>query len=108
MNSEQRAATMPRTDGWLGPGHRQAAARDAYWRSVEEGAPLSAAALAAQFDRSPRWAQDRIAEARRPAQRPPASRSHDGSDGPMTQRSMARPAVNSTPGRTAARNASTP
>jgi hypothetical protein len=26
---------------------------------------LSAAALAAQFDRSPRWAQDRIAEARR-------------------------------------------
>jgi Protein of unknown function (DUF2637) len=52
-------------DGWLDPAGRQAAARDAYRRSVDQGAPLSAAALAAQFDRSPRWAQDRIAEARR-------------------------------------------
>jgi hypothetical protein len=43
----------------------QTAARDAYQHSVEDGNPLSAAALAARFDRSPRWAQDRIAEVRR-------------------------------------------
>jgi hypothetical protein len=52
-------------DPLLDPTERQAAARDAYLRSVDNGAPLSAAALAAQFDRSPRWAQDRIAEVRR-------------------------------------------
>jgi hypothetical protein len=62
MNGDATHATV--RDGWLGPAERQAAARDAYRRSVDEGAPLSAAALAAQFDRSPRWAQDRIAEAR--------------------------------------------
>jgi hypothetical protein len=63
MNGDPTHATVP--DAWLGPAERQAAARDAYRRSVDDGAPLSAAALAAQFDRSPRWAQDRIAEARR-------------------------------------------
>jgi Protein of unknown function (DUF2637) len=63
VNSDPTPATVP--DAWLGPAERQAAARDAYRRSVDDGAPLSAAALAAQFDRSPRWAQDRIAEARR-------------------------------------------
>jgi Protein of unknown function (DUF2637) len=63
MNGDRTNATVP--DAWLGPAERQAAARDAYRRSVDDGAPLSAAALAAQFDRSPRWAQDRIAEARR-------------------------------------------
>jgi Protein of unknown function (DUF2637) len=63
MNGDPTEATVP--DGWLGPAERQAAARDTYRRSVDNGAPLSAAALAAQFDRSPRWAQDRIAEARR-------------------------------------------
>jgi Protein of unknown function (DUF2637) len=79
MNSEQRP-DIATTDGWLDPGHRQAAARDAYWRSVKEGAPLSAAALAAQFDRSPRWAQDRIAEARNRRSVLLRSPSHDGSD----------------------------
>jgi hypothetical protein len=64
MNSDRPHARAP--DAWLDPAQRQAAARDAYRRSVDDGAPLSAAALAAQFDRSPRWAQDRIAEARRP------------------------------------------
>ena len=63
MNGDRPTATVP--DAWLDPGQRQAAARDAYRRSVDNGAPLSAAALAAQFDRSPRWAQDRIAEARK-------------------------------------------
>jgi hypothetical protein len=63
MNDDRTQATVP--DAWLDPTDRQAAARDAYRRSVDNGAPLSAAALAAQFDRSPRWAQDRIAEARR-------------------------------------------
>jgi hypothetical protein len=63
MNRGPTPAAVP--DAWLGPAERQAAARDAYRRSVDDGAPLSAAALAAQFDRSPRWAQDRIAEARR-------------------------------------------
>jgi hypothetical protein len=63
VNGDPTQATVP--DAWLGPAERQAAARDAYRRSVDDGAPLSAAALAAQFDRSPRWAQDRIAEARR-------------------------------------------
>jgi hypothetical protein len=63
MNGDATPATLP--DVWLGPTERQAAARDAYRRGVDQGAPLSAAALAAQFDRSPRWAQDRIAEARR-------------------------------------------
>jgi Protein of unknown function (DUF2637) len=59
-------ATRPlEHDIWLNPTERQAAARDAYQRSIDEGTPLSAAALAAQFDRSPRWAQDRIAEVRR-------------------------------------------
>jgi hypothetical protein len=58
--------TRPREhDVWLNPTERQAAARDAYQRSIDEGTPFSAAALAAQFDRSPRWAQDRIAEVRR-------------------------------------------
>ncbi len=46
MNSEPRP-DIGTTDGWPDPAQRQAAARDAYWRSVEEGAPLSAAALAA-------------------------------------------------------------
>jgi Protein of unknown function (DUF2637) len=64
MNSDRTHATT-KPDAWLDPAERQAAARDAYRRSVDEGAPLSAAALAARFDRSPRWAQDRIAEARR-------------------------------------------
>jgi hypothetical protein len=63
VNGDPTDATVP--DAWLGPAERQAAARDTYRRSVDDGAPLSAAALAAQFDRSPRWAQDRIAEARR-------------------------------------------
>ncbi|HET6836256.1 MAG TPA: DUF2637 domain-containing protein [Acidimicrobiales bacterium] len=63
MNGDPTHATVP--GAWLGPAERQAAARDTYRRSVDDGAPLSAAALAAQFDRSPRWAQDRIAEARR-------------------------------------------
>jgi hypothetical protein len=63
MNSDATPAAS--LDAWLDPTERQAAARDAYLRSVDQGAPLSAAALAAQFDRSPRWAQDRIAEARR-------------------------------------------
>jgi hypothetical protein len=63
MNGDRTDATLP--DAWLDPAERQAAARDTYRRSVDDGAPLSAAALAAQFDRSPRWAQDRIAEARR-------------------------------------------
>jgi hypothetical protein len=63
MNS---TATRPREhDVWLNPTERQAAARGAYQRSIDEGTPLSAAALAAQFGRSPRWAQDRIAEVRR-------------------------------------------
>jgi hypothetical protein len=44
---------------------RQAAARDAYERSVAEGAPLTAAALAAAFGRSVRWAQERISEVRK-------------------------------------------
>jgi hypothetical protein len=63
MNGDATHATVH--DAWLDPGQRQAAAREAYRRSVDEAAPLSAAPLAAQFDRSPRWAQDRIAEARR-------------------------------------------
>jgi Protein of unknown function (DUF2637) len=63
MNGDRPQATVP--DAWLGPAERQAAARDAYRRSIDDGAPLRAAALAAQFDRSPRWAQDRIAETRR-------------------------------------------
>jgi Protein of unknown function (DUF2637) len=63
MNGDPTHATVP--DAWLDPAERQAAARNAYRRSVDDRAPLSAAALAAQFDRSPRWAQDRIAEARR-------------------------------------------
>jgi hypothetical protein len=63
MNGDGAHVTVP--DAWLGPAERHAAARDAYRRSVDDGAPLSAAALAAQFDRSPRWAQDRIAEVRR-------------------------------------------
>jgi hypothetical protein len=63
MNGDAPQVTPP--DAWLDPTERQAAARDAYRRSVDEGAPLTAAALAARFDRSPRWAQDRIAEARR-------------------------------------------
>jgi hypothetical protein len=59
-------APRPREhDVWLTPTERQAAARDAYQRSIDEGTPLSAATLAAQFDRSPRWAQDRIVEVRR-------------------------------------------
>jgi hypothetical protein len=59
-------ATHPRQhDVWLKTTERQAAARVAYQRSIDEGTPLTAAALAAQFDRSPRWAQDRIAEVRR-------------------------------------------
>jgi Protein of unknown function (DUF2637) len=52
-------------DAWLNPSERQTAARDVYQRSVEDGTPISTAALAAQFDRSTRWAQDRIAEVRR-------------------------------------------
>jgi len=59
-------------DGWPDATQRQAAARAAYQRSVEHGTPLSSAALAAQFDRSPRWAQDRIAEARNQRIAPPA------------------------------------
>lgn len=63
MNGDATPAASP--DAWLDPNERQAAARDVYRRSVDEGAPLNAAALAAQFDRSPRRAQDRIAEARK-------------------------------------------
>lgn len=63
MNGDATPATSP--DAWLDPTERQAAARDAYRRSGDQGAPLSAAALAAQFGRSPRWAQDRIAEVRK-------------------------------------------
>jgi Protein of unknown function (DUF2637) len=63
MSGDRAPATS--RDAWLDPTERQAAARDAYRRSVDQGAPLSAAALAAQFGRSTRWAQDRIAEARR-------------------------------------------
>jgi hypothetical protein len=63
MNGDGTHTAVP--DARVDPGERQAAARDAYRRSVNDGTPLSAAALAAQFDRSARWAQDRIAEARR-------------------------------------------
>jgi len=62
MNGDDPSPTVH--DQWLDPGERQAAARSAYQRSVDEGAPVSAATLAARFDRSPRWAQDRIAEVR--------------------------------------------
>jgi Protein of unknown function (DUF2637) len=78
MNSDP-APTIA-NDGWLDPAQRQAAARAAYRRSVEHGAPLSAAALAARFDRSPRWAQDRIAEARNQRSALLRSRSANDSD----------------------------
>ena len=78
-------------DGWLDPAQRQAAARAAYRRSVEEGAPLSAAALAARFDRSPRWAQDRIAEARNQRSALRRSRSADDSDGTYAAATQAPP-----------------
>jgi Protein of unknown function (DUF2637) len=94
MNGDRTNATVP--DAWLGPAERQAAARDAYRRSVDDGAPLSAAALAAQFDRSPRWAQDRIAEARR--RRNTALRlSSNGSDGAGQAFSARQAAANQTP-----------
>jgi Protein of unknown function (DUF2637) len=94
MNGDPTQATVP--DAWLGPAERQAAARDAYRRSVDDGAPLSAAALAAQFDRSPRWAQDRIAEARR--QRSTLlPLSGNGSDGAGHAPSASQPATSQPP-----------
>ncbi|MGH9211362.1 MAG: DUF2637 domain-containing protein, partial [Acidimicrobiales bacterium] len=57
-------ATPPTGDGWASAADRQAAARDAYRRSIGEGEPLTAAALADRFDRSLRWAQERVAEVR--------------------------------------------
>jgi hypothetical protein len=94
MNGDPTQATVP--DAWLGPAERQAAARDAYRRSVDDGAPLSAAALAAQFDRSPRWAQDRIAEVRR--QRSTLlPLSGNGSDGAGHALSASQPATSQPP-----------
>lgn len=52
-------------EGWASPAERQAAARDAYLRSLDTAAPLTAGALGAMFDRSARWATDRMAEVRR-------------------------------------------
>lgn len=50
---------------WATPAQRQAAARDAYRRSLHhDGDALTAAAVAAQFGRPLRWAQERIAEVR--------------------------------------------
>lgn len=66
---------------WLDPAERQAAARSAYERSLDEGAPLTAAALAARFDRSPRWAQDRIAEVRNRRRATALPGSENGSHG---------------------------
>ncbi|MGH9214166.1 MAG: DUF2637 domain-containing protein, partial [Acidimicrobiales bacterium] len=57
-------ATPPTGDGWASAADRQAAARDAYRRSIGHGDPLTAAVLADRFDRSLRWAQERIAEIR--------------------------------------------
>ena len=101
MNGDPTQATVP--DGWLDPAERQAAARDTFRRSVDNGAPLSAAALAAQFDRSPRWAQDRIAEARR--QRSTVlPLSNNGSHGVGHAPSARQPAANQPPrGNTAQR-----
>ena len=94
MNGDRTTATVP--DAWLGAAERQAAARDAYRRSVDDGAPLSAAALAARFDRSARWAQDRIAEARR--QRSTVlPLSSNGSDGASHAPVASQPATNQPP-----------
>jgi hypothetical protein len=57
-------ATPPAGGEWATAADRQAAARDAFRRSAQQGEPLTAAALAGQFDRSLRWAQERIAEVR--------------------------------------------
>jgi hypothetical protein len=94
MNGDRTPATLP--DAWMDPADRQAAARDAYRRSVDNGAPLSAAALAAQFDRSPRWAHDRIAEARRQRSTvlPPGS---NGSDRASPSRYTSPPAASQAP-----------
>ena len=54
-NADQSA--MPDTDP-------RESAREAYRRSVAEGAPLSGAALARMFGKSPRWGVDRVAEVR--------------------------------------------
>jgi hypothetical protein len=94
MNGDGTQATTP--DAWLGPAERQTAARDAYRRSVDNGAPMSAAALAAQFDRSPRWAQDRIAEARRQRSTVPPL-SSNGSDRPGHAPFASRPAASQAP-----------
>ena len=94
MNRDRTRLTA--RDAWLGPAERQAAARGAYRRSVDDGAPLSAAALAAQFDRSPRWAQDRIAEARRQRSTlPPLS--SNGSDHAAHAPFASQPAANQPP-----------
>jgi hypothetical protein len=104
MNGDQTQAAVP--DAWLGPAERQAAARDAYRRSIEDGAPLSAAALAAQFDRSPRWAQDRIAEARR--QRSTVlPLSSNGSDGAGHAPFASPPGANQAPAGSAAQRLDT-
>jgi Protein of unknown function (DUF2637) len=84
-------------DGWPDSAQRQAAARAAYQRSVEHGAPLSAAALAAQFDRSPRWAQDRIAEARNQRSARLRSRSAHDSDCTHAEATDAPPAAQRAP-----------
>jgi Protein of unknown function (DUF2637) len=57
-------ATPPAEDGWASAADRQAAARDIYRRTVQQGELLAAAPLAARFDRSLRWAQERVAEVR--------------------------------------------
>ena len=56
--------TAPSDRQWVSADERRAAARDAYERSIDDEAPLSAAALAATYGRSVRWAQERIAEVR--------------------------------------------
>jgi Protein of unknown function (DUF2637) len=59
--------------------------------------PLSAAALAAQFDRSPRWAQDRIAEARNQRSARLRSRSAHDSDCTHAEATDAPPAAQGAP-----------
>jgi hypothetical protein len=58
-------ATSPSTsDDWASPADRQAAARQAYRRSVADGRPLTGVELGKQFGLSPRWGTSRIAEVR--------------------------------------------
>jgi Protein of unknown function (DUF2637) len=104
MNGDPTHATE--RDVWLDPAERQAAARDAYQRSVDEGAPLSAATLAAKFDRSPRWAQDRIAEARR-RRSTGWPISSNGSDGAGHASFASQPAANQPPVRSTAQRLDT-